>query len=340
MRIALVVNDAAELVPTMTTAMLAHAVLRRGHELCVVDVLALELAGAVVARARVCPAGGCDDEIDAALARIARASVARVELDRVDAVLLRTNPARDPRRAWAHAALMDLARVLRDRGVVVQNDPDGLARTASKLSLARLPPRLVPPTAATRDPEVVRAWARRCGRCVIKPARGTRGHDVYLIDGPDDPTIADATSAAGRDGLVLVQPYLLAAAAGDVRVVVLDGALLEVDGHLAAIRRVPAPGEFRSNLHQGGRPAPAGELSAVVRAGSIEVAGILAREGIALAGLDWIGDHLIEANVHSTGGLHAAVAFTGADFPGAVIAALERRVEAARAGHPATGNPG
>jgi glutathione synthase len=49
---------------------------------------------------------------------------------------------------------------------------------------------------------------------------------------------------------------------------------------------------------------------------------VLVAHGIRLAGLDVIGDVVVEVNVFSTGGLFDAERFSGADFSGRIVDAI------------------
>lgn len=52
----------------------------------------------------------------------------------------------------------------------------------------------------------------------------------------------------------------------------------------------------------------------------------LAEDGMFLAGLDIVGDRILEINVFSPGGLGSVQSLTGVDFSEVVVAALEERV--------------
>ncbi|MEZ0475471.1 hypothetical protein [Luteimonas salinilitoris] len=56
------------------------------------------------------------------------------------------------------------------------------------------------------------------------------------------------------------------------------------------------------------------------------VAPKLIRDGMYLAGLDIVGDKMMEINVDTPGGISIAEDLTGVDFSGHVVADLERKV--------------
>lgn len=311
MRVAVWLNRTNDCVATQTTAMLVAAAVRAGAEVWVVGV---DRPDAGVRMEAMTPEGAED--------QLRRAAPEPRDPAAFDQVWIRTNPARDPGGAAAHAVVLDRARALRDAGVAVINDPDGIEAAADKRSLLALPPGLTPETFVSSDPAAIRAFfAALEGPGVLKPVRGTRGEDVYRIAGADDPALGAALEAVLARGDGMAQAWAVGAEQGDMRIVVLDGAPLELYGKPAAIRRIPAADDFRSNLHAGGHAEPAVLLprhrEIVAQAG-----GWLTERGVRLAGLDVIGAHLIEMNVYSTGGLHAAEQFGEVDFCGAIVEAF------------------
>jgi len=83
---------------------------------------------------------------------------------------------------------------------------------------------------------------------------------------------------------------------------------------------------MRSNLHTGGKLAPAEITNEALRIAEI-VRPKFVRDGMFLVGLDVVGDKLMEINVFSPGGLGSAQKYTKINFSRFVIAALERKVE-------------
>ncbi len=83
---------------------------------------------------------------------------------------------------------------------------------------------------------------------------------------------------------------------------------------------------MRSNVHAGGEIAEAEVSDDVLRIAEI-VRPKLVQDGMFLAGLDIVGDKLMEINVFSPGGLGNAQKFTRINFSRYVIAALERKVQ-------------
>lgn len=344
MRVLCLVNDAAEIVATQTTAMLLHAAARRGHEVWATGVsdLSLEPDDRILARARrarrapapapaptaVSMPTAKDDPGRAALAlrawveSLCAAPPEPLDTAGLDLLLMRTNPGRDAARARLHEAALGFARLLEARGLRVANAPEGLARAASKLYLAQLPRETRPAARVSSDPGALAARVRDGERPrVLKPLAGSRGRGVFRVDGADPNLGAMAELLADGD-YAMAQDLVEAEEPGDLRLLLLDGRPLTRDGRLAAIRRLPADGAFRANLHAGGRAAPA-ELTPGLRRLAGLVGPRLRADGIRLAGLDVVGTRIIELNVFSPGGLRDAERFTGLDFSAAVMEALE-----------------
>ena len=82
---------------------------------------------------------------------------------------------------------------------------------------------------------------------------------------------------------------------------------------------------MRSNIHAGGRLAPAEVTDADLHIAEI-VRPKLVQDGMFLVGLDIVGNKLMEINVFSPGGLGSAQRFTKVNFNRQVIEALEQKV--------------
>jgi glutathione synthase len=317
MDIVIVVNALEGVKPEQSTADIARGLLGRGHDVWYAAVGALGLGVDDVPTAHAVPVGA--DGLPAG-----RAS--RFGVDAFARVVIRTNPARDADRAWAHAVALDLLARARELGVVVMNDPDGLRRAGSKLYQLAVPAHLRPRTLVSRDAADIRAFVAAEGRAVLKPLNGTQGRDVFFIDGPGN--LNQIIDVLVRDGHAMAQAWVPEAGDGDVRVLLLDGALLTVEGRAATVRRRPGKGELRSNIAQGGSAHP-GVVTPAIREMVEAVGPRLRRDGIVLAGLDVVGDMLVEINAFSPGGLADAGRFAGVDF----VAPILDRIEA---GAPAT----
>jgi len=326
MRLVVLGNDVAELKASMATWLIAWTAARRGIPTTLAGIEGLSWGAGCL---RVYgPLVNDHEDSATALGSTKRKASHTVELGPGDVLLLRTNPARDPERAGHHRAALGLARIARDRGVTVLNDPDVIERAGSKLYLHELPAEIRPRQLVTSRWTELLAFARNePGPVVLKPLWGTRGDGVSKVDlhTQEPEALLGVAEQLLKSGPVVAQEYLAAAPNGDTRVLMLDGEVIEVQGKRAAVRRVPKPGEFRSNVHLGASAAPAiwdEGLERVVR-----IAGpVLRASGVWLAGMDVVGEHIVEVNTYAPGGFMNAESHEGVDFLGALIDAVIAKI--------------
>jgi glutathione synthase len=329
-RIGLVVNDVASEEAGYTTTRLAMAAMRAGHEVWHIGVadFAYDPDEHVRAHARRCPKRSY--KTGAAFLNDLQGKNAvreRITVDDLDVLLLRNDPSNDAiSRPWAVGAGIVYGRIAARRGVIVLNDPDGLAKAANKMYFQTFPEQVRPRTLISRNRDDLKAFARDLeGMVVLKPLQGSGGQSVFLVRPEDVANTNQMIDAVSRDGFVVAQEYLPAAERGDTRLFLMNGEPLRYRGRYAAFRRVRKGGDLRSNLHAGGGLARA-EITPAALALVEMVRPKLVKDGMFLVGLDIVGDKLMEINVYSPGGLGSAQRFEGVNFADAVVAALERKV--------------
>jgi len=148
---------------------------------------------------------------------------------------------------------------------------------------------------------------------------------VFIINQEASPNINQMIEATIREGYAIVQEYLPRAKAGDLRLLTLNGKPLVVDGTYACLHRFSTSDDGRSNISAGGQYEMAEPDEDALRLA--EIAGPkLIRDGMYLAGLDIVGDKMMEINVDTPGGLNMMEDLTGKDFSGAILADLEHKV--------------
>lgn len=330
MKIGFVVNDVATEEAGYTTTRLAMAAVGRGHEAWVVGCgdLAFDPDDHVRARARtVSKKSYKSNKTFLAELQGAKARSERITVDDLDVLMLRNDPAEDRRRRpWASAAGVLFGRAAVRHGVIVLNDPGGLAQAMNKMYFQLFPEEVRPKTLITRDRAEIKSFAREQGTIVIKPLQGSGGEGVFMIREGELGNLNQMVEAVARDGYVVAQEYLPDAAEGDMRLFMMNGQPLRYKGKYAAFRRLRSEDDIRSNIHAGGKKDQAVVDSRVLQIAEI-VRPKLVEDGMFLVGLDIVGDKLMEINVFSPGGLGSAQTFEGVNFAHAVIAALERKVQ-------------
>ncbi len=317
MRVFLFVNRVVELGSRQTTALLAAAFCRLDQRVVIADVGALSFAtsGGSVSFAAVgieLPSDCRTSEQVAEYSAQGRSS-AEFRLDATDLIMIRTNPGRDTQRHQIHQNFLHLLMLAANAGIQVVNSPGRLSFFASKASLAMLDGKYRPTMAVLTTVSDVISWVNEAPvECVVKPLMGSRGANVMRVHSRM-PNLKAEIEKALTDQPVVVQHFVQAKHPGDRRIVVLDGDVLETAEGIAGIARHPGEKDFRANLHAGGTAHPVwldeNDRDAVQRA-----AVLLAENGIRLAGVDLIGDQIIEFNVFSTGGLFDANRFAKTDF--------------------------
>ena len=167
-------------------------------------------------------------------------------------------------------------------------------------------PGLMPETVVTAAAANLLAFLDRHGRMVVKPLADCSGRGIFAVS-RGEPDAAARLAQATDDGSRFVQgqQFLPEITEGDKRVLLLGGELL------GWVRRVPAAGEFRSNINAGGRCRPC-DLTASDRALCERLRPWLLREEIHLAGVDIVGTRVLEVNITSPSCLREMDDLTGA----------------------------
>jgi len=95
---------------------------------------------------------------------------------------------------------------------------------------------------------------------------------------------------------------------------------------VAAFRRVNEGDDIRSNMHVGGKAQKVKITDEMLHVVDLARPKLI-EDGMFLVGLDIVGAKMMEANVFSPGGLGSAGGLHEVDFAGAVVDALERKVQ-------------
>ena len=331
MRIGFMVNDILTEEPGYTTTRLGMAAVNRGHEVWVMGAgdFAYDVDEKIRARAKSVPKKTYkSSEVYLKDLQGKKAELGRITVDDLDVLMLRNDPSTDTGlRAWAQSSGIIFGRAAMRHGVIVLNDPNGLAKASNKMYFQLFPEQVRPRTIITRDREEIKRFAKEeGGNIVLKPLQGSGGTAVFLVRKDDLANLNQMVEAVTRDGYVIAQEYLPAAIEGDTRLFLMNGMPLRYQGKYAAFKRVRTGEDMRSNIHAGGKLLQA-ELTDIHFKIAEIVRPKLVQDGMFLVGLDIAGDKLMEINVFSPGGLGSAQKFEKVNFCHSVIQALERKVE-------------
>lgn len=331
MRIAFFVNAIEDEHPRFTTTVFALAALSRGHQVCYMT------PGDFVLRA--------DDTLHVSVLNLPDKTFKKVEtlhkalqsteatretidVAELDVIMLRNDPSQDAdKQPWAAHAGPMFGRLAVDRGVLVINDPNGLALAQNKLYLQGFPEKSRPPSLISKNLEEIRNFIdSQPEGVIIKPLQGSGGKNVFKIKGPDDSNINQIFEAVSEEGYMIAQGFMPEAVDGDVRFFLMNGVPLERDGQYAALRRVPAKGDVRSNMHAKGTATQVKMTDRILAVAEI-VRPKLIHDGLFLVGLDIVGDKILEINVFTPGGLWSICDMYNTDFSDSVIQSLEKKIE-------------
>ncbi|MEL6257541.1 MAG: glutathione synthase [Pseudomonadota bacterium] len=213
---------------------------------------------------------------------------APLALDTCGAVFVRKDPPFD-------VGYLTLCLLLDTLGEHVRlvNPGRALRLISEKLTALRFPD-VIPNTLVSYDPQTVREFATRYDKVVLKPCYMGGGVGIVMVSA-DDPMFqqkCETILALEPHGPIIAQEFVAQASGGDTRVMIVDGEIV------GAVGRRPPEGEFRANVAVGGTEAWA-DLTPVQTERAAKIGEFLREHNVLFAGLDFIGDHLIEMNVTS-----------------------------------------
>lgn len=208
-------------------------------------------------------------------------------------------------------------------GVYCVNSSDAIQRARDKLRSMQLLARAgvgMPTTVCADSPDDSEDLIGMLGEAphVIKLVEGTQGQGVVLSD-TRSASHSLIEAFRGLRAHFLLQEFIREAKGADLRVFVVGGRVV------AAMLRQAKPGEFRANLHRGGRATQV-KLTAEERRTALRAARTM---GLGVAGVDLLrsdrGPLLLEVN--SSPGLEGIESASGIDVAMAVIRHIEATLE-------------
>ena len=335
MRVCFVVNSVKTQRPAYTTTHLAFSALRRGHEVAMVSVDDLSHADDGTVNGRLARVSGTPDDTTGFVRALNAENAPREHgrLNDFDVVFLRNNPQCSEGGGAHFNPAITFGQRLKQAGVMVVNDPEGLMRAGSKMYLSVFPAEIRPRTLTTRSPERVRSFLRALdGSAVIKPLNGYGGQNVFFVERGETANLAQIIAAVQGSGYLIVQEYLPAGEKGDKRVLLVGGVPLQAGGRVAAYRRIHPKDDLRNNMHVGATRR-ACKLNAAERSVCDLIRPRLVADGLYFVGVDIVGNKILEINVFAPGGINNMNELYGVDLGDAAMDDLERKVRLRGAFH-------
>ena len=224
------------------------------------------------------------------------------DLNSFDTVLMRQEPPFDMHYI-TYTHLLDHL----DKRVRVINNPISVRNSPEKLLVTHFID-LMPKTIISKNFSEIKEFSNKQSKVVLKPLYGKGGEGIILLEADDqmfDKKLEDFLLNEYEP--IMVQEYLPIVKKGDKRIILINGE------PVGCLNRVPAEGEFRSNLGVGGLP----ELSEL-SSRDIEICQRIRKTlidyDLYFVGIDVIGDYLTEINVTCPTGVRQIKELGGPDI--------------------------
>ena len=215
-----------------------------------------------------------------------------------DVIFMRANPPLD-------SIVLNFLDSVKDE-VLIVNDVQGLREANNKLYTAAMndvAQIITPRTFVSKNKDYLLKIIKEstAEKMIMKPLNGFGGSGVIVIEPRAMQNVNSLldfyiTGQNGSSNYVILQDFVPGAEEGDVRVMMLHGE------PIGAMKRVPADGEARSNVHVGGTVKKHTLTREEMRTCRL-IGPKLVKDGLYFVGLDLIGGKLIEVNVLSPGGI-------------------------------------
>lgn len=217
----------------------------------------------------------------------------KIPLATFDITLMRKDPPFDTLYLYT-TYLLEIAQA---NGAYIVNDPRSIRDANEKLFTAWFPA-CCPPTLVSSKKWLLREFLDEHQHIVVKGLHSLGGQAVFSLD-KNNPNINVTLETLTNQETcpIMAQRFLPEIAAGDKRILMIAG-----KPYPYAISRIPAQGDFRGNLAQGGKGVGC-KLTPRDEWICQQVGPILREKALHFVGLDVIGDYLTEINVTSPTGV-------------------------------------
>lgn len=236
-----------------------------------------------------------------------------------DCIMIRKDPPISP-------IVFNFLDSVKDETVIV-NDVDGIRKANNKLYTTTFHDptnSYLPKTHVSGSKKYIKRVIEESEdeKMILKPLDGSGGRGVIVLEKGAKSNInslLDFYIDESGESYVILQEYIEGAEDGDVRVMMLDGKAI------GAYHRKPAEGEHRANIQTGGS-AHKYALSDSQKRICTKIGKKLLADGIYFAGLDMIGDKILEVNVLNPGGITNINKLSKAKLHKQVVDFLEEKV--------------
>jgi len=239
-------------------------------------------------------------------------------LNRFDAVLVRKDPPFD-------TGYLQLTLILDhlDPGVAQFNDSKALRNFNEKMLPLRWP-EFTPPTLISMSTDQLELFAIEHQSIVLKPLNDCSGRGISKIAWDEHGDFREQINQAlidssGKPRFLVAQKYLPAVSQGDKRIYLVNGKPVGV------VNRIPRPGSYLANIHQGAKclPAQVSERESHILE---TISPFLLERGIFLAGADFIDGYLTELNITSPSAIRQINEVSGEQVQHRIVDAMMERI--------------
>lgn len=216
-------------------------------------------------------------------------TVAKFELNGFNVIFFRPDPPVDVNYINA----LHILNFVDTKNTLLINSPKAIMEKNEKLLVNDFPS-LAPDNIVTSDYSLISDFLHAKGEIIIKPLNRCFSSGVFYLS-KDDKNINTIIKTATEDGKtsVMVQEFLPAVTQGDRRLIFVCGEILD-----HCVIKKPSNNDFKFNVH-----SDENLIGAIVtdkqKAMEKEIAGMLLKNGIYLAGLDVVEDKILEINITS-----------------------------------------
>ena len=167
---------------------------------------------------------------------------------------------------------------------------------------------LMPETLISLDVDAILNFQKIHKDIVLKPLYGKGGEGIIRLQNSEDIFIKIERFIKDQEEPIMVKPFLPEVENGDKRIILLNGE------PVGCLNRIPAKGEFRSNLGVGGIPKLS-ELTQSDMKICKTIKPVLLEMNLVFVGSDVIGKYLTEINVTCPTGVRQIKNLGGSDIP-------------------------
>ena len=211
-------------------------------------------------------------------------------LENFDCIFIRKNPPFN----MDYLYLTYILESLEDKGMLIVNSPKALRDYNEKFSITKYL-KFIPDTLVTCNIGIIKDFLQSYKDIIIKPLDKMGGDSIFRVKTHDlNKNVIIETMTSHGNNFVMVQEYQnFIKTSGDKRILIVNGNPVN---YLAA--RTPTEGDIRGNISKGAT-VQVRHLNNIEYKIAHDVGSELKVNGVIFAGVDIIGEKLIEINITS-----------------------------------------